>query len=125
MVTGTRLTDEQRLQLRGTIEARLHALQALGATATAPASWTASGRNEREQDFEDASQRLGDYEVADEVTALDRSEVIALRNALQVVQTPAYGTCADCHEPIPFSRLELEPEATRCIACQVRVEVNA
>ncbi len=33
-----------------------------------------------------------------------------------------YGTCIDCGEPIPFSRLQAYPTAKRCTACQSRRE---
>ncbi len=29
-----------------------------------------------------------------------------------------YGSCADCDSPIPLARLEANPTAERCIACQ-------
>jgi RNA polymerase-binding transcription factor DksA len=30
--------------------------------------------------------------------------------------------CVDCRADIPYSRLNAEPSATRCIACQTRAE---
>jgi DnaK suppressor protein len=33
-----------------------------------------------------------------------------------------FGLCQDCEEPIPARRLALMPYATRCAACQARVE---
>lgn len=32
--------------------------------------------------------------------------------------------CLDCEEPIPEGRLELEPDARRCVPCQTKHEKN-
>ena len=37
-------------------------------------------------------------------------------------QAGVYGTCEDCGGPISAKRLEFLPEATRCVACQVRAD---
>ncbi len=42
--------------------------------------------------------------------------------ALQRIREGTYGTCTDCAERIPAARLEVKPEATRCIACQTEYE---
>lgn len=33
-----------------------------------------------------------------------------------------YGYCVDCDEPIALARLQKQPEAARCIACQAATE---
>ena len=33
-----------------------------------------------------------------------------------------YGVCEDCGQAISAERLEFLPEATRCVACQTRIE---
>jgi RNA polymerase-binding transcription factor DksA len=43
-------------------------------------------------------------------------------NALARLQAGRYGTCAGCEEPIPLSRLNALPFATRCVACQEQLE---
>jgi len=60
---------------------------------------------------------IGNAEVA-----RDARELRALEAALERMSKGEYGNCADCAEPIAFERLKVEPGATRCIACQRRVE---
>jgi len=38
--------------------------------------------------------------------------------ALQRVEDGIYGDCLHCGEPIAFTRLEVQPEASLCLACQ-------
>jgi DnaK suppressor protein len=48
-----------------------------------------------------------------------RSQVVA---ALQRLDDGTYGTCVDCGQQIPAVRLEVRPEAARCIADQEKFE---
>lgn len=41
-----------------------------------------------------------------------------ISNALLGIKNGTYGTCKDCHEPIPSDRLEIIPHAQFCIGCQ-------
>jgi RNA polymerase-binding transcription factor DksA len=47
------------------------------------------------------------------------AEIAALRERLA---TGTYGECAECGEPIPPARLEVNPTARRCAECQARHE---
>jgi hypothetical protein len=38
--------------------------------------------------------------------------------ALRRMDAGAYGFCADCKKRIPQARLEVKPEATRCVECE-------
>jgi RNA polymerase-binding transcription factor DksA len=38
------------------------------------------------------------------------------------LHTPDYGICAACSAEISYSRLSVNPAATRCARCQVRFE---
>jgi len=42
--------------------------------------------------------------------------------ALQRIQDGTYGICADCGKTIPAARLQVKPEASRCVACQIEYE---
>ncbi|MGW0858209.1 TraR/DksA family transcriptional regulator [Streptomyces sp. NPDC002690] len=61
-------------------------------------------------------------------TAFERAHVAALLarageqlaeldRALERLDHDDYGRCESCGEPIPAARLEIRPEATRCVAC--------
>ena len=95
------LTIQQRETLQRLLEARAAAL--------------------REEIGED---RMANLSAEPEVAALER-DVIELREveaALARVHEPDFGVCADCEADIPFARLQANPSAARCVACQARAE---
>jgi DnaK suppressor protein len=47
------------------------------------------------------------------------------RTALARMKSGSYGRCEACAAPIGFQRLDAEPAATRCIACQRAEEDRA
>ena len=68
--------------------------------------------------------RMADLNAEPEVAALER-DVIEWREveaALGRVHEPDFGLCADCDADIPFARLQANPSAKRCVACQARAE---
>lgn len=54
-----------------------------------------------------------------EMSLQELAEIAALRERLA---NGTYGECIECGEPIPPARLEVNPTARRCAACQVRYE---
>ena len=76
-----------------------------------------------------ATPDIGDEAVADlladvaeaEVTR-DLGELRMLEAALKRVSEGSYGNCVDCGAEIPFERLQAQPGAERCVACQERHE---
>ena len=74
-------------------------------------------------------EETDDWAVADLETALDVAEVSRDASELREVEAAlvrmkdgTYGECVDCGTDIPFGRLQANPSASRCIACQERVE---
>ena len=68
--------------------------------------------------------RMADLNAEPEVAALER-DVIEWREveaALARVHEPDFGLCVECDADIPFARLEANPSAKRCVACQARAE---
>ncbi len=45
-----------------------------------------------------------------------------IEQALQRLHDGDFGQCSDCGAVIPFERLQLSPEVTRCIRCQSELE---
>jgi DnaK suppressor protein len=45
-----------------------------------------------------------------------------VEHALERLSDGVYGYCEDCAAEIPAERLRVQPEATRCVPCQVRWE---
>jgi DnaK suppressor protein len=44
--------------------------------------------------------------------------------ALADIDAGRYGICRECGEEIPKARLKILPFATRCVACQGRLETG-
>lgn len=47
-----------------------------------------------------------------------KQRIVILRDVLLRVDTPAYGICIKCNNPIPFERLKAIPTTTRCLSCR-------
>ena len=52
----------------------------------------------------------------------DTQELQAIGDALDRLDAGRYGECVDCGCDIPLARLQAEPSAARCVACQQRAE---
>ncbi|MCY7306559.1 MAG: TraR/DksA family transcriptional regulator [Rhodoferax sp.] len=88
-----------------------------GAVGRAEASAAHFGQTEDSR-AQSASERELEF-------ALDDHEVIALSQidaALRRLEAGAYGECMDCGKAIPMARLEVTPQALRCIGCQDKFE---
>ncbi len=115
----TGFTDAQWNRLRSLLdeqEARVRRqLSALGASAVPMP---------REAPLENAG--LADEEAVDQTNdvmlARYRSELEQLSAARERLQQHSYGICIDCGEAIPFLRLQAQPTAARCLACQTARE---
>ena len=75
-----------------------------------------------QQDLHDAPQRSGEEEVEAAVANIDNRDFSAVTQALLRIHSADYGLCLDCHLSIAFERLQLEPQALRCTACQTLYE---
>jgi DnaK suppressor protein len=51
-----------------------------------------------------------------------REQVADIDAALQRLEHHTYGTCVDCGDRVPEARLDVHPQAARCVACQTREE---
>jgi DnaK suppressor protein len=69
---------------------------------------------------ESVANMLEDLELAD--VDRDVRELREVEMALAGIGRDDFGACADCGEPIAYERLQAQPAATRCLACQGRHE---
>jgi DnaK suppressor protein len=76
---------------------------------------------ETEQDW-DLAPVFRDIEHAE--IERDRSELAAVQAALRRIADGTIGACIDCGATIPYPRLQAQPEAARCIACQSTFETR-
>lgn len=65
---------------------------------------------------EQAQEREND-EVIDAIGNETAQSIKGIRAALERIAAGTYGICANCGEEIGETRLEVVPEATRCVKC--------
>ena len=118
-----RLTDAERNGLAKALRARR---KTLGAEIAAKLE---TQDNPALLGLRNRMEETDDWAVADLETALDVAEVSRdagelreVEGALTRMADGTYGDCVDCGKVIPYARLEANPSAARCIACQERVE---
>lgn len=114
------LTPQEITRLRSLIEERLSALSDVEASRRDNArpvelDQTRVGRLSRQDALQ--SQALS-------VASLERNrvEIKRLRQALEKIESGDFGWCAECGEPIPVARLEIDPAADYCVRCAERLE---
>ncbi len=97
-------------------------LTELDATAASQADDDADEVGDNEQNSSDAASDLteNDREQAmREASQEHRTQVVA---ALGRLDDGTYGTCIDCGQTISEARLQVRPEASRCVECQAKAE---
>jgi RNA polymerase-binding transcription factor DksA len=76
----------------------------------------------------EVSDRSGDSavlqfgETGEAEMARDRAELRQIRLAAERLEQGRYGLCSDCDAAIDPRRLQAQPMATRCAACQALAE---
>jgi DnaK suppressor protein len=65
---------------------------------------------------------LADLDIA--MVTRDIAELSAVEAALGRLEDGSYGVCSGCGEPIGWPRLNAQPTAERCIACQEKLELR-
>jgi RNA polymerase-binding transcription factor len=122
---AAKLTDAERKTLAKELEERRRVLRSeLTAKLNAQDNPALLGLRNRMEETDD-------WAVADLETALDVAEVSRDAGELREVEAAllrtkdgTYGECVDCGTHIPFARLHANPSASRCIACQERLEAS-
>jgi RNA polymerase-binding transcription factor DksA len=76
-------------------------------------------------DAKDDAEQAQRAELGDAEVARDADELAAVRAAQRRLARGDYGVCEDCGEPIGAARLQAQPAALRCAACQQRFESRA
>lgn len=105
------ITASQRAQLADTLQSHRRALE-----------HQRDVRLTLQSDPDGAVPRAGDQDVDATLSNLDTQALGAVIRAINRIEGDDYGLCADCGQPIPYVRLNIEPQATRCVACESRHE---
>ena len=117
------LTDRERDELKERLASRRLTLRAEVQRELA------NSEDPRVTGFMNQLAATEDWVLADILTDLDIAtvtrdvaELSEVEAALNRIADGSYGTCSDCGEPIGLPRLNAQPTADRCIACQERLE---
>jgi DnaK suppressor protein len=119
---STHLTAGQRAQLEAALMRQQRELEAQIAQDLGGSSRPEHARELLLQDGDDAPARDADREVDLARSDQDIGELGAVNEALVRLRGSGYGLCSDCEAAIPFDRLQHNPQALRCVACQAAFE---
>ena len=72
------------------------------------------------QDPTDAGTNLAESDRAEAILAAAKARRLLVLDALVRLENGSYGVCVDCGKPVPEGRLEVKPEAARCLTCQAK-----
>ncbi|MBZ0255135.1 TraR/DksA family transcriptional regulator [bacterium] len=75
-------------------------------------------------DLVDQSNDFRERELMMGMAEHDRERLVAINEALVLVEEGSYGICAMCEEEIPEARLLAVPTAKYCVNCQSKVETG-
>lgn len=118
----TPLTAGQRAQLQADLRRRQRQLDDRLAAHHGGLTRVEHAREVLLQDGDDTAQREGERDLDMALSDLETLQVGAVSEALLGLKEGRYGSCADCGAQIPFDRLQAEPWALRCVACQAQHE---
>jgi DnaK suppressor protein len=110
---------------RQQLEQMLRELDSATAVLEAEGAGDSAELSHSDQHPADTATELSDADNQNallENSADQRAQVLA---ALQRIEDGTYGTCVDCGQQIPDARLEVRPEAARCVADQQKAEAAA
>jgi RNA polymerase-binding protein DksA len=115
-------TQTHLSSLREQLEVRLAELRAEVHAAEQAAREAEPLLSREVGDSKDEAARRSAGEVSAAEEQRDMAELAYVEAALRRLQAGRYGDCVDCGEPIPFTRLQVQPAAQRCAACQSAYE---
>ena len=64
------------------------------------------------------------HEIAEALTVAARSALRDVEDALARMRAGGYGRCVDCAARLPVARLEVLPQAARCMSCQQEADLH-
>jgi len=70
----------------------------------------------------DSGTNLADADREEASLEVLRAQLERVREALGRVDAGTYGRCVECGRELPDERLEVRPEAERCVDCQQKAE---
>ena len=74
------------------------------------------------QSEDEHAQNITERDLAFAIDEHESAELNAIQAALVRVREGTYGECMDCGQAIALARLQVNPEAERCVNCQTQQE---
>lgn len=68
----------------------------------------------------DIAQAYNDQVLSHALQTSEGKQLIQVENALKAIAQGDYGRCQHCHQMISVERLEVIPNATMCVNCQMQ-----
>jgi DnaK suppressor protein len=72
----------------------------------------------------DQTRLFADRDILAQELSQDYARAVAIRAALERMDSGAYGECMECGEEIPAKRLRALPWAAYCVPCQEAMEAS-
>ena len=122
----TALSTEQQQALREQLRQRAKTLggELRDLDEERQATGPAKRPGETPDDAGDQGEQLQRDEVREAEQNRDAAELADIDAALQRMDGGSYGECIDCGIDIPLARLQAQPSAARCVACQQKFETS-
>jgi len=79
-------------------------------------------KNEVDVDLDEGDPDLIEREKNAALLAALERKLESVEVALRAIEKGLYGICERCGQPIARERLEVKPDATLCLPCQIEVE---
>lgn len=117
------LSPSQLAALRSRLMARGDALRReLDVALHEPSARQALGLPNRREETGD--EAVADLQVTLDIAAIERDteELVQVTEALDRISQESYGRCIDCGGDIAWPRLNAQPHARRCLACEAQRE---
>lgn len=107
---------------REQLEQMLTELDAATATLEGEGAGEGSELSTHDQHPADTASELADVDRENAMLEAAEDQRVQVRAALARIDDGTYGTCTDCGAQISEARLQVRPEAARCIDCQSKAE---
>jgi DnaK suppressor protein len=110
---------------REQLEQMLTELDAATTTLENEGAGESSELSTHDQHPADTASEIADADRENAIIEAAEEQRVQVRAALARIEDGSYGTCTDCGTQISEARLQVRPEAARCIECQSKAEAAA
>jgi RNA polymerase-binding transcription factor DksA len=116
------LSADQLRAVRHKLDAREHELQGEVRQAKQTEAERPSASERPVEESVEAGERRFRIGMEHAELQRDQQELNAIAETRERMASGHYGECIDCGRPIAYARLQAQPTAVRCIACQTAWE---